>query len=80
MLFKIDLRLGHHQLTVRGEDVPKTTLQTRYGHYEFLVISSGLTNASTTFIYLMNTAFRNYLNAFLIVFIDDNFVYSKREG
>ena len=46
---KIDLRLGYYQLRVRGEDVPKTDFRTRYGHYEFLVMSFGLSNAPTAF-------------------------------
>ena len=56
---------------VIGEVIPKITFQTRYGNYEFLVMSFGLTNASTTFIDLMNRVFRSYLDSFVIVFIDD---------
>ena len=65
---------------VRGEDAPKTTFRTRYGHYEFLIMSFGLTNASTTFIDLLNRVFQSYLDSFVIVFIDDAWVYSKNES
>ena len=77
---KSDLRSGDHQLRVRGKVVPKMSFQTRYGHYEFLVMSFGLTNASTTFMDLMNKVFWNYLDSFVIVFIKEILVYSKNEG
>ena len=64
---------------MRGEDEPKTTFQTRYGHYELLVIYCGLTIAATPFMDLMNRLFQSYPDSFVIVFIDNILVYSKNE-
>jgi hypothetical protein len=70
---KIDVCSGYHQIKIRAEDIPKTAFMTRYGLYEYLVLSFGLTKAPTHFMYL----FMSELNKFVMVFFDDILVYLK---
>jgi hypothetical protein len=76
---KIDLRSGYHQLKIRESDIPKTAFHTRYGLYKYTMMSFGLTNTPAYFMYLMNKVFMEYLDKFVVVFIDDILVFSKTD-
>ena len=76
---KIDLKSGYHQLRVRDSDILKIAFKTPYGHYEFVVMSFGITNALVDFMDLMNRVFEQHLDLFVIVFIDDILIYSRSE-
>jgi hypothetical protein len=74
---KIYLRFVYHQIKIRVEDIPKTAFTTRYGLYEYLIMSFGLTNVTAHFMYLVNSIFMPELDMSVIVFIDNILMYSK---
>src|SRR4051812_27879909 len=76
---KMDLRLGYHQIKIRNEDIHKTTFTTRYGLYEYTVMSFGLTNAPATLSRLMNSIFMEYLDKFVVIYLDDILIYTNSE-
>ena len=66
-------------MKIREKDIPKTAFTTRYGLYEYTVMSFGLTNAPAYFMSMMNKVFMEYLDKFVVVFIDDIMLYSKNK-
>jgi len=77
---RIDLKSGYYQIRIADADVEKTACRTRYGSYEFLVMPFGLCNAPSTFTTLMNTIFREEMDDFVIVYIDDILVFPRGRG
>ena len=79
MFSKIDFKFRYQQVCFIEEDIYNTNFRTRYGHYEFVVVPLGFTKAPVAFMCLMNSVLRPYMDNFVIVFIDDIWIYSKNE-
>ena len=76
---QLDLATGFHQLRIAEDSIPLTSFRNRYGYFEWLVMPFGLTNAPAYFVDLMNRVFKEFLNRFVLLFIDDILMYSKSE-
>ena len=79
MFLKIDLRSRYHEVRIKDEDIFKTNFRTRYGHYKFVIMPFGITNAPAVFMCLMNNVMHKYLDKFVVMFINDILIYSKFE-
>src|SRR4051812_45240235 len=79
MFSKLDLKMGYHQIRIREEDIPNTAFSTRYGLYEFTVMTFGFSNAPPTFMRAMNYLFQECLDVFVLLYIEDILVYSKSD-
>ena len=77
IFYKFDLRFRYYQVRINDQGVHKMTFKTWYVNYDFTIVPFGLTNASTTFMCLMNNLFNYYLDKFVLVFLDDILIYSK---
>jgi hypothetical protein len=76
----LDLTSGYHQILISEEDRPKTAFRTPFGHFQFKVLIDGLTNAPATFQTVMNSILHPYIRKFVVVYIDDNLIFSKTEA
>jgi hypothetical protein len=76
---KLDLRGAYNLLRIRPGDEWKTAFRTRYNHFEYTVMPFGLTNAPAVFQHLMNDIFREYMDEFVVVYLDDILIFSKNQ-
>ena len=80
MFSKLDLETGFHQIRVKPEDIETTAFNTNYRQFEYLVMPMGLCNAPATFQTMMNQLFYDCIDDFLVVYMDDLFIFSKDEA
>jgi len=76
---KINLRSSYHQVRNNDEDINKTSFRKMHGHYKFVVVPIGLSNALVVFMCLMNGIFKKYLDNFVIFSLDGILIYSHCE-
>ncbi len=76
---KMDLKTGFHQIRVKPQDMEKTAFNTKYGKYEYLIMPMSFWNATAIFHSLTNQIFHGYIDVFMIVYMDDLFIFSKDE-